>query len=130
VTLFVLIAALSACSFLQGPPIDEVVVNQIAGELCSLGHPNATFVSSQMTGWQQGSISTKTHDRYVDIDVKYRRKKEDHDDIMSVRLYLENVNPCRVSMDVLNDTGKTPVMLDNALASGVIGQAICDSMTP
>lgn len=124
--MFVLL--LAACAFLEGPPISQAVVDTVAEELCNLGHPNATFVSSEMTGWQQGSLTTKTHDRFVDIDVKYRRKKEDHDDTMSVRLYMENVTPCRVTMDVLSDTGKNPVMLDNALASGVVGKAICDNM--
>ncbi len=126
--MFVMFAALAACSFLQGPPISQAVVNSIAEELCSLGHPNATFVSSEMTGWQSGSMTTKTHDRYVDIDVKYRRKKEDHDDTMTVRLYMENPAPCRVSMDVLEDTGKNPVLLDNALASGAVGKAVCDNL--
>ena len=119
---------LAACSFLQGPPISEVVVNSVAEELCNLGHPNATFVSSTMTGWQRGSLTTTTHDRFVDIDVKYRRKKEDHDDVMSVRLYMENPAPCRVTMDVLSDTGKNPVLLDNSLASGAVGKAVCDNL--
>ena len=65
---------------------------------------------------------------FVDIDVKYRRKKEDHDDVMSVRLYMENPAPCRVTMDVLSDTGKNPVLLDNSLASGAVGKAVCDNL--
>lgn len=121
---------LASCSFLQGPPIPQPVVDQVGSELSGLGHPRAEFESATIVGWQRGSMTTTTHDRFVDIDVRYKRKKEDHADSMVLRLYLESPVPCKVTIDVLSDTGPNPVLLDNAVASNVVGQAICDAMGP
>lgn len=122
--------ALIACSLLQGPPISQRVIDKVAGDLCGLGHPNATFVSAEMTGWQQGSYTVKTHDRYVDIDVKYQRKKSPTPNTMTLRIYVDSPAPCKISLDVLADDGPKPMMLDNGLASELVGQQICDAMVP
>jgi hypothetical protein len=118
------------CGFLEGPPISQQVVDKVASDLCGLGHPNADFVSAEITGWQQGSATVQTHDRYVDIDVQYQRKKSPTPNTMSLRIYLEDAHPCRVSLDVLADDGPNPVLLDNGLASDLVGAEFCDAMSP
>lgn len=125
-----ILLSLVACGLLAGPPIPQAVVDKVAVELSGIGHPQADFVSSQLVGWQQGSATTTTHDRFVDIDIAYQRKRQGAPDNMIVRLYLESVDPCRVSVDVLSDTGPNPVLLDNALASAVVGDAVCDAFKP
>lgn len=122
------VVVLVACNFLAGPPIPQPVVDKIGGELSGLGHPNADFVEAKITGWQATGGGTVSHNRYVDVDITYQRKKETGRDVMTVRLYLESVAPCRVSTDVLDDTGPKPVLLDNGLASKAVGDAICDAM--
>jgi hypothetical protein len=124
-----LLLALLACA---SPPIPQPVVDQVAESLCSLGHPNATFKSGTIVNSERGTFSQGTHDRYVDVDMVYvRSKKSDAGEhTMCVRLYLESVHPCRVSMDVLSDDGPSPWLLDNGVASDVVGEKICSYMAP
>jgi hypothetical protein len=111
------------------PPIQQAVVDKVASDLCGLGHPNGTFVSGEITDWSRGELSDKAHDRYVDVAIRYDRPN-DPGHTMNVRLYLDKIKPCKVSIDVLDDDGPNPVLLDNGLASEAVGQAVCDAMTP
>lgn len=118
-----------ACS---KPPIPQVVVTEVAESLCQLGHPNAAFLDAEIVNSARGTLSKSTHDRYVDVAIRYQRNKKSDPNphTMTVRMYLESVDPCKVSLDVLSDTGPTPVLLDNSLASAAVGQKVCSSMTP
>jgi hypothetical protein len=111
-----------------GPPIPQAVVEEIASSLSGIAHPNGTYVSAEVTGWSKGSLNTKTHDRYVDVAIRYDKGDEPH--TMDVRLYVENLEPCRISIDVLQDDGPKPILLDNALSSAAVGNEICKAMTP
>jgi hypothetical protein len=125
--LFVL--GLFACS---SPPIPQAVVDEVAASLSALGHPNASFEGAEVVNSSRGTFSSSAHDRYVDVAITYRRAKKSDaaPHTMTVRIYLESVQPCRVSLDVLADDGPTPVLLDNGLASAAIGEKICASMAP
>lgn len=120
--------ALLGCSLLNGPPIPQVVVDKVAGDLCAVGHPKATFVAAHIVNWRNEGGTEKTHDRYVDIAVDYQRKKEKLPNQMTLRLYLITPYPCNVGVDVLEDNGPKAVLLDNAVTSEIAGQAICDAM--
>lgn len=114
----------------MGQPIPQRAVDLVSEDLAALAHPHASFVSATTTGWSKGSATTKTHDRYVDVEIVYQRKAQADPNTMTVRIYLENVDPCRVSLDVVADDGPTPLMLDNAISSAVVGDKICGAITP
>jgi hypothetical protein len=124
--LAVLAAFLLACSGALGPPVPKELVEQIAPSLSALGHPAAEYRSSEITGWSAGDAAK--HERYVDVAIKYQRPERPAENTMSVRIYQESVEPCRISVDVLEDDGPEPVLLDNSFSSAAIGTEICDAL--
>ncbi len=115
-----------ACS---EPPIPQAVVDEVAVSLCRIGHPSAAFVGAKIVNSSRGTFSNSAHDRYIDIAVDYQRTKKGAvtDDTMLLRMYLESTVPCKVSLDVLSDTGPKPVMLDNGVVSAAVGQKVCSN---
>ncbi len=48
---------------------------------------------------------------------------------MTVRFNLEGIDPCKITTDVLSDTGPVPpVLLDNWVASPAMGELVCESL--
>ncbi len=91
--------------------------------MAALGHPGGTYTRTEVAGVHQGSGS---HERYVDLDVHYDRKGVAH--VMRVRIYVHDTHPCRVTTDVLEDSGPPAILLDNVLSSEAMGQAICEAL--
>jgi len=46
-----------------------------------------------------------------------------------VRLHIDSINPCEVRAEVLTDSGPSPVLLDNLIASPLVGGQVCDSFS-
>ncbi|MCB9677914.1 MAG: hypothetical protein H6737_22640 [Alphaproteobacteria bacterium] len=120
-----LLLLLFACgsSLVPGP-----VAGPMGKSLCEVGHPKATCSEGRVARESHGPLSFKAKkERWADIAVDYELKGESH--AMTIRVYLKNVQPCRVSVEVQDDTGPAPVLLDNALTSRIAGQAICKKLT-
>lgn len=118
-----LLLALSLACASALSPIPPEVVEQTGQAMAALGHPGGEYVSTELAAVNLGSGS---HQRYVDLDIRYERKGVDH--LMKVRVYVHELEPCRVTTDVLEDSGPPAILLDNALSSEAMGQAICDAM--
>jgi hypothetical protein len=104
-------------------PLPPQAVLAAAEPLCALGHPMAQFVRGEIVGSSSGGCGGGTHDRYVDLDVFYDRRGEEGR--MRVRIYLHEVDPCRITTQVLEDTGPPPLLLDNGVASQAVGEELC-----
>jgi hypothetical protein len=106
------------------PPVPVAVIEEIAPALSSLGHPQADFVDVTVEAWSSGEASE--HHRWVDAAIRYARPNRPEPNTMVVRVYLEQTEPCRASVDVLRDDGPAPVLLDNGFAAGVFGEEVCE----
>ncbi len=117
------LAGLTGCF---GPPVPSGIVDDVAPKLCALGHPAARFQAASASSWSNGDMAA--HQRYVDIAVHYTKGDKPDVKTMTVRVYVEQENPCKISLDVLSDDGPAPVLLDNGLASPGFGEKICKAM--
>jgi len=114
--------AVGCSTFFSPLPPDAVMA--AAEPLCGLAHPMATFVDAKIAGSSPGSCAgSGSHDRYVDLDVVYARSGKE--DKMRVRIYLLQEEPCQITTEVLEDTGPPPLLLDNGIASRVVGEEMC-----
>lgn len=117
--------ALSGCGLLQ--PLPNEVVLEAAKHATNLGHPHAEFIDARVVGSSSGSLfSSGTHDTFVDVASRYRRKQGE--ETMTLRFYVHSTDPCKITTDVLTDTGPKPILLDNGVASEAVGKAICDEL--
>ena len=104
-----LIVFLLACSGALGPPVPTELVEQIAPSLSALGHPAAEYRSAEVTGWSSGDAAK--HERYVDVAVRYQRPEEPVENTMQVRVYQTSIDPCEISVDVLEDDVRPRIFL-------------------
>ncbi|MEZ4316441.1 MAG: hypothetical protein R3F61_03005 [Myxococcota bacterium] len=110
------------------PLLTEAVSADLGTKLCSLGHPNAECGKGRRVGWAGGACANRDRkDRWVDIAVPYTRKGDDHE--MVVRVHLKSVTPCRAGVAVQSDDGPNPVLLDNPITSGIVGEALCNRVS-
>lgn len=120
------LALLSGCASLFSPLPSEVVL-AAAEPIFDLGHPMATFGRAEIVGSSSGSLfGGGSHDRYVDVDVHYAKKTDAH--TMRIRFYVHDTQPCHITVDVLQDTGPPPILLDNAVSSKAVGDEMCRAM--
>lgn len=120
-----LLLLLSACgsSFVPGP-----VAEPVGHALCGVAHPKATCGQGVVVDESHGPLSRKAKgDRWADIAVPYEVDGASH--AMRIRVHLKKVAPCRIAVDVLEDDGPSPKLLDNAVVSRVAGQTICKKLT-
>lgn len=111
----------AACSV--SVPIPEGELDEIAREVSKVGHPAARYEGARLA-----KLATATDSRpaYVDIEIDYVAVLAKKTQTMTVRFEVQSLDPCKVRTDVVGDTGKTrPVLLDNAVASPLVGQRIC-----
>jgi hypothetical protein len=109
--------------------LTESVSADLGTRLCGIGHPNAECGEGRRIAWSGGGCRNRDRSsRWLDIAVPYSRKGEDHE--MVVRVKLKSVSPCRVGVDVQSDDGPNPVLLDNAITSAIVGEAICSKLAP
>lgn len=111
---------------LSPPPIPRATIERLAPDILKLGHPNGALSSVRLASWENGAA--ESHQRWVDVAIAYTRREGREAHAMTVRLYVERADPCKVSTDVLQDDGPDPLLLDNSLASAALGTAICDAM--
>lgn len=124
--LLVAAAAAIGCAQLFSPLPTEAVLGA-AEPLCNLGHPMAQYRDARVVGSSAGGcFSSGSHDRYVDMDVEYDRKGQLH--TMRVRFYVHDTDPCRITVDVLEDDGPPPILLDNPLSADAVGQEMCKAL--
>lgn len=113
--------SLAACSV--GVPLPPGEVEEIARDLLRVGHPAARFEASRLSGLSQGAGGNPPS---VDVEVDYRGALGKKTRTMTVRLEVQSTDPCRVRSNVVGDTGRNPpVLLDNAVASPLIGKRVC-----
>jgi hypothetical protein len=109
------------------PPVPRELVEAKAPALSELGHPQATYQGVDIVGWSNGA--PEKGERYLDLKIRYLRENRPEPNEMTVRIYQESVDPCRMSLDVLFDDGPEPLLLDNAIASKAIGVELCDALS-
>lgn len=109
-----------------GPALPPDVINEVAPKLSALGHPAATYQTAEAANWSNGA--PEQHQKYVDLAVHYVKGPKDAPHTMNVRVYVEQEQPCKISVDVLSDDGPPPLLLDNSIASQAFGETICKAM--
>ena len=107
----------------RGEPESEDDV--IAKEVCRIGHPGGTYVDSSIVDFSLGLLGDQ---RSVDVAINYTPIIRQNPRTMTVRFTINNIDPCEVRTDVLSDTGPTPVLLDNQIASPFVGQMVCNAL--
>ena len=118
-----LLLSLLACQITV--PIPEGELDRIAEEVCKIGHPGGTYRSASVVGASSGLLGGE---RYVDVAVAYSPLLGNAEKTMTVRFLIDNLDPCEVRTDVLSDTGPAPILLDNQVASPLVGQMVCDAL--
>ncbi len=104
--------------------LDNQAVRQLGNQMCSIGHPNAECGEGKVAGRSHGPLSlSKTKERWIDIAVPYTRKDKEHE--MTIRVHVKELVPCNVTTNVVADDGPNPILLDNAVSSKLVGDAIC-----
>lgn len=113
-----------ACTGL-GTGLPNAVFLEAAEPITELGHPQSRFLRAEVVGRRSGAAD---FERYVDVDSHYRRKKTGSEHLLKLRFYVHDLDPCRISLSVLSDTGPPPVLLDNAIAKDAIAERMCDEV--
>ena len=101
-------------------------IDALAEDVCTIGHPLAKYQGASVVG---GAVGCLNQSRHIDLAIRYRGALASQDQTMTVRFYVESLEPCSVRSDVISDTGSIPpVLLDNALVSPAVGQMVCDAL--
>ena len=106
-------------------PIPRGQLDLIAKEVCRIGHPGGKYVESSIVDVSLGLLGAQ---RSVDVAIDYTPIISVRPRTMTVRFTINNIDPCEVRTDVLSDTGPTPVLLDNQIASPFVGQMVCNAL--
>lgn len=122
-----LLVFLSACST-SSAPLADPVVDDIGEAFVGVAHPKGTFVNADLVGYATGGLDPGKKDRYVDLSIAYDR--EGTRETMWVRVYVTSLDPCKVRVDVKEDTGPAPVVLDNSVVGRIVGHKLCAAFTP
>ena len=118
---------LTACSFTVQLPDGRAT--QIGQDALAIAHPMAKFKSASVVGASAGGCGTGAGDRFVDVAIAYGGGLRTGSHTMTVRFNLEGIDPCKITTDVLSDTGPVPpVLLDNWVASPAMGELVCESL--
>jgi hypothetical protein len=118
-----LLSILSACQLTV--PIPDGELDAIAGEVSTIGHPGGTYKSTSIVGASTGLLGG---DKSVDVAILYTPLIGNKEHTMTVRFLVDSIDPCEVRTEVLSDTGPKPILLDNQLASPLVGQMVCDAL--
>lgn len=121
-TIAVALLFLQACGLSLSVPQGDL--DQIARDVTAIGHPLAKFQKAEMVGVSAGGCSA-SHDTFVDVKSTYKSPMRDAEDEMTVRFYVHTLSPCKVTTQVLEDSGPKPVLLDNKTMSGAAGEHVC-----
>ena len=117
-----LLTLLSACHLTV--PIPQGQLEEIAEEVCKIGHPGGKYIDAEVVAASPGLFGGQ---RSLDVAINYDplvgKQKT-----MTVRLLIDSIDPCEVRTEVLSDTGPAPILLDNQVASPIVGQMVCDSL--
>ncbi|MEC8378977.1 MAG: hypothetical protein VXZ96_01565 [Myxococcota bacterium] len=116
--------SLTSCS--MRIPLPSESLNALAEEVCLVGHPTATFKAAKIVKYSPKI----TGERSIDLEIIYRGILSSTPHAMTVRFTVESLKPCSVRTTVLGDDGAIwPVLLDNSIASPMIGSYICESLS-
>jgi hypothetical protein len=118
-----LLTLLCACQLTVPIPAGEL--DAIAGEICTIGHPGGSYIDASVVGASAGLLGGQ---RSLDVAVRYTPLIGNKERTMTVRFLIDSLDPCKVRTEVLSDTGPAPVLLDNQIASPLVGQMVCDAL--
>ncbi|MFT5684857.1 MAG: hypothetical protein ACI8RZ_005802 [Myxococcota bacterium] len=118
-----LLSLMSACQLTV--PIPDGEIDAIAQEVCKIGHPGGTYTSASVVGASTGLLGG---DKSVDVAILYSPLIGNKEHTMTMRFLVDSLDPCEVRSEVLSDTGPKPILLDNQIASPLVGQMVCDSL--
>ena len=115
---------MTSCSMRVPLPSDSL--NSLAEEVCLVGHPTASFKAAKIVKYSPKIAG----ERSIDLEIIYKGILSSTPHAMTVRFTVESLKPCSVRTTVLGDDGAIwPVLLDNNIASPMIGSYICDSLS-
>ena len=117
-----LFSLLTACHLTIGLPDGKLT--ELATEVCKIGHPGGSYIDAEIVGASTGLLGG---DQSLDVAVKYSPLIGKKEHTMTVRFLIDSIDPCEVRTEVLSDTGPAPVLLDNQIASPLVGQMVCDT---
>ncbi len=118
-----LLLLLTGCSL--SVPIPEGRVDALAEEISGIGHPLGRYSSARVIGFSTGLLGGA---RSVDVAITYRPALHSQDKELQVRLLVDSIDPCKVRTEVLSDSGPAPLLLDNQIASPLVGGIVCEAL--
>lgn len=122
-----IVAAVLVAGCQLSVPIPQGAVDEVAQEVSRVGHPAAKYIDASVVSASTGWFNQA---RSVDIAINYKPVLSKETRTMTVRFYVESIQPCEVRSEVLSDTGPKPVLLDNQIASPLIGGRVCQMFSP
>lgn len=112
---------LSAC--LPKAPVNQDNLKMVAEHTMEVAHPTATLLDYSILV----SESSTAKGRYSDVQMRYQPMMQDPA-VMTVRYYVLSVEPCRVDVELLSDTGLIPPLMLNEWASeSTVANKVCQS---
>ena len=119
-----LLLGISGCSL--HVPLPSESLNELAEGVCLVGHPTATYKGAKIVKASPRIFG----DRFLDIDIVYSGMLSGDSHTLSVRFNVDSFSPCTVRTTVLGDDGMVwPLLLDNSVASPIIGTYVCESLS-
>ena len=105
-------------------PVNQDNVKLVAEHTMEVAHPTATLLDYSILASEQSA----SKGRYSDVQMRYQPVMQDPA-MMTVRYYVLSVEPCRVDVELLSDTGLIPPVLLNEWASEAsVANKVCDSV--
>lgn len=112
---------LSAC--LPKAPVTQDNLKVVAEYTMDVAHPTATLLDYSILASERSS----SKGRYSDVQMRYQPVMQDPA-VMTVRYYVLSVEPCRVDVELLSDSGLIPPLMLNEWASeSSVASKVCHS---
>ena len=108
---------------LKKPLITEANIAPIATETMNVAHPTATLKSYEIVQSQ----NSKKEGHFVDINMVYAPLLGSQA-VLAVRYYVLSTEPCKINVELLQDSGTVPPLLLNEWAAEpVLSEFICQN---
>ena len=115
---------LAACNLGMSFSLPTEKLQSIAKDVSSVGHPLAKFKDARLAD-VTGVVRTPPT---LDIAIDYQPPMTKHIRTMVVRFTVTDLEKCDVRTTVVSDDGPPPILLDNGIASPLVGQAVCEAL--
>lgn len=105
-------------------PVTQDNLKLVAEHTMEVAHPTATLLDYSILASEQ----SKSKGQYSDVQMRYQPFMQDPA-VLTVRYYVLSVEPCRVDVELLSDTGLIPpIMLNEWASEASVATKVCDSV--